>query len=53
MKTTEENNVLITIKGKDFVFTGRVPLWKAHFIVGELEKHEADKRALLAKQVRK
>lgn len=43
MKKTKDNPVIIKIVGKDTNFTARIPLWKAHYILANVEKEEYDK----------
>jgi len=50
MKKTKENSVIIKIKGKDSYFVARIPLWKAHYILADIEKHEADIKKLEEKR---
>lgn len=50
MKKNNTNPVLITIKGKDSSFVARVPLWKAYFILADLEKHQNDIQKLQEKR---
>lgn len=45
MKKTKKQPMIITIKGKDYSFKARIPIWKAYLILADLEKQKYDSDA--------